>query len=108
MHARHSTARMAITGAAETYLWLVVRGLASYDVHVCEVSGLSVVLQVCRPHHSHLRAQVQLLAQVCPPLHLRVIISNGRSRIDVSGAYDSSVVYVCRNILGAASLRAIF
>ena len=68
VHARHSTACKAIAGAAETYLWLLVCCLASHDIHICEVSGLSVVLQVCRPHHSHLGAQVQLLAQVGPPL----------------------------------------
>ena len=44
---------------------------AAHNMHICEVSGLGVVLEVRSPNHSNLAAHVQLLAQVGAPLQPR-------------------------------------
>lgn len=48
---------------------LGVGGAAPDDMNIAEVACFGVVLEVRRPHDSHLGAQVQLLAQVRPTLH---------------------------------------
>ena len=42
---------------------------AAHNMHIREVSGFGVVLEVCRPHQGNLAPQVQLLAQVGAALH---------------------------------------
>lgn len=53
-----------------------VSAAPAHHVHVCEVPGLGVVLEVSTPHQSHLAAQVQLLAQVSAPLHVQMQIQS--------------------------------
>ena len=43
--------------------------VTAHNMHICEVPGLGVVLEVSGSDHGYLAAQIQLLAQVGAPLH---------------------------------------
>ncbi len=43
--------------------------VTAHDMHICEVPGLGVVLEVSCSDHGYLTAQIQLLAEVGAPLH---------------------------------------
>lgn len=43
--------------------------VTAHNMHICEVSGLGVVLEVSGSDHGYLAAQIQLLAEVGAPLH---------------------------------------
>jgi hypothetical protein len=71
---------MRMQKLAQAYGVLGVGGAAANDVHIAEVARFGVVLEVRRPHDRHPGAQVQLLAQVCPPLQTHHLPLNSRRK----------------------------
>lgn len=49
--------------------------MAANNMHICEVSSLGVVFEVCCSYCGDLGPQVQLLAQVCPSLQCAKALS---------------------------------
>lgn len=48
-----------------------VGGMSTHNVHICEIPGFGVVLEISSPDNCNLAAQIQLLTQISAALQRR-------------------------------------